>query len=61
MPLEIEIAHCLDCGWEGYPQDLLSDTWEDYGYCPICKSDEIEIREMVYNDHSYQYEYSDEI
>lgn len=37
---------CLNCGWEGNPEDLLSETDSlddrDFCCCPICNEKEFE-------------------
>ena len=52
LPFPFEYAHCNDCNWKGNPDELLSDSWEHYRYCPVCESDDIKLinKENIYGE-----------
>ena len=49
-------AQCGDCGWIGDPDNLTSDAWQSFQYCPQCGSDETDIITYKYNDEELEYE-----
>ena len=45
----IETKAKCKCGWEGDPEDLLSDWWDEYWICPKCFSEDTELIEWEYD------------